>query len=312
LIAAEVPIVEGLTVPTARPAATAALRERARAFIELTKPGITRMVLVTTAAGFYMAAPGPVDWLRLIAVLIGTALVASGAGALNQILERDADARMERTRFRPLPSGRVRVRAAVVFAIAASAIGVVWMMLSVGLLPAAIVAASLLTYLFVYTPLKRRTWLSTVVGAVPGALPILAGWTAGGGAIDAAGLSLFGILFLWQMPHFYALAWLYREDYLRGGFRMLTAYDATGIRTARQAVLYTLVLVPVSAAPTLLGVAGTHYLGGAALLGAAYLTLGLALLIRRERDRARRLFLASVVYLPVLLLLMVLDKGVVS
>lgn len=308
MIAAEVPIVEGLTVPTARPAATAALRERARAFIELTKPGITRMVLVTTAAGFYMAAPGPVDWLRLIAVLIGTALVASGAGALNQILERDADARMERTRFRPLPSGRVRVRAAVVFAIAASAIGVVWMMLSVGLLPAAIVAASLLTYLFVYTPLKRRTWLSTVVGAVPGALPILAGWTAGGGAIDAAGLSLFGILFLWQMPHFYALAWIYRDDYLRGGFRLLSADDPTGLRTARQAVAFAVLLVPVSLLPTRFGVSGQAYLAGALALGLAYAALGLALLIRRNNRRAWRLFFASVVYLPALLLLMVLDK----
>lgn len=312
MIAADVPIVEGLVLTEPRTdRAPVAWGARVRALIELTKPGITRMVLVTTAAGFYLASPG-MDWLRLVATLIGTALVASGAGALNQILEREADARMARTRSRPLPSGRIGLLPAVSWSVTAAASGIVWMGLAVGLLPAAIVATSLLTYLFVYTPLKQRTWLSTIVGAVPGALPILAGWTAGGGGIDAGGLSLFGILFLWQMPHFYALAWLYREDYLRGGFRMLTAYDATGLRTARQAVLFTIALIPVSAAPAVLGLAGRHYLGGAALLGAAFLALGIALLVRRERGRARRLFLASVVYLPVLLLLMVLDKGVLS
>jgi protoheme IX farnesyltransferase len=279
-----------------------------RALVELTKPGITRMVLVTTAAGFYLASPGAVDWLLLGVMLVGTGLVASAAGALNQWAERDADGMMVRTHRRPLPSGRLDRSQALVFAAVLACTGLAVTGLAVGIAPAVVVALSLITYLWLYTPLKRRTWWATIVGAVPGGLPILAGWMAAGGGLDGAGLALFSILFLWQMPHFYALAWIYRDDYLRGGFRLLSADDPTGLRTARQAVAFAVLLVPVSLLPTRFGVSGQAYLAGALALGLAYAALGLALLIRRNNRRAWRLFFASVVYLPALLLLMVLDK----
>ena len=284
-------------------------RGRAAALFELTKPGITRLVLITAAAGFYLASAGRVDLLLLLHTLIGTALAASGSGALNQLLERDADARMRRTVKRPLPSGRVTPAQAALFASALGVAGVAWLLVFVNVVTATLVAASLVSYLFVYTPLKRRTWLATVVGAVPGALPIVAGWTAAGGPIDARASALFGILFLWQMPHFFALAWIYREDYLRGGFRMLTAYDPTGSRTARQILAYTGALLIVSLLPTALGLTGWIYLGGAAVLGTAFLLLGARLAARRSDQRAWRLFFGSVAYLPALLVLMVIDKA---
>jgi protoheme IX farnesyltransferase len=309
LLAADVPAVETLPAAAEQGRSESAFLIRLRALVELTKPGITRLVVITTAAGFYLATNGSVNWLLFLNTLIGTGLVAGGSGALNQWLERDADSRMHRTQSRTIPSGRLSTRAALFFALGISVTGIIYTLLFVGLLPAAVVVTSLVTYLFVYTPLKRKTWLNTVIGAVPGALPILAGWTAAGGRIDAIGLSLFGILFLWQMPHFFALAWIFREDYLRGGFRMLTAFDETGRRTARQAVLFTLALLPVSLLPAVLGLSSGLYVAGAALLGTAYLALGVALLARRSAPRAWRLFFASVVYLPLLLLLMVLDKG---
>lgn len=286
------------------------VRERSRlgAFVEITKPGITRLVLVTTAAGFYLASRGSFDLIAFLNTLIGVALAASGAGALNQYVERDADALMRRTSQRPLPSGRLAEGEALWFALGLSGVGLAWLLLLVDPLTTALVAGSLISYIAVYTPLKKRTWLSTVVGAVPGALPILAGWTAGGGGLNARGLALFAILFVWQMPHFFALAWIYREDYMRGGFRMLTAGDPAGARTARQIVMYTAVLVPVSLLPTLFGVAGRFYLIGAMALGAMFFTLGVALVAQRTNRRAWRLFFGSVFYLPVLLILMVLDK----
>jgi protoheme IX farnesyltransferase len=301
---------EPLTVPlrTQPRAASLTAGSRLRALVELTKPGITRMVLVTTAAGFYLASPRSVDWLRLAITLVGTGLVASAAGALNQWLERDADGLMIRTQRRPLPSGRLGRPQALAFAAALALAGLGLTGFAIGIAPALVVALSLVTYLLIYTPLKRRTWWATIIGAVPGGLPILAGWMAAGGGLDGAGLALFAILFLWQMPHFYALAWIYRDDYLRGGFRLLSADDPTGLRTARQAVAFALLLVPVSLLPTMFGVSGRAYLVGAFALGLTYAGLGLALLIRRNNRRAWRLFFASVVYLPTLLLLMVLDK----
>ena len=281
---------------------------RFRSLIELTKPGITRLVVLTTAAGFYLASGTGVDWLLFLHTLIGTGLVASGAGALNQWSERDADARMTRTRGRPLPTGRLGSTEALAFSSGLALVGLVWLWLTGGWLVAAIVAASLVTYVGVYTPLKRRTWHATVIGAVPGALPILAGWTAAGGPLDATGLALFGILFLWQMPHFYALAWIYRDDYLRGGFRMLSAEDPDGARTARHALGFALLLLPVSFLPATLGLAGGVYLASTILLGIGYAGLSAALLARRTNRRAWRLFIASVIYLPLLLLRMVLDK----
>jgi protoheme IX farnesyltransferase len=283
-------------------------RARAGALFELTKPGITRLVLITAAAGFYLGSPAAIDLVLLVHALVGIALAASGSGALNQYFERDADARMRRTARRPLPSGRVSAAQALVFAGGLAAAGVAYLLVFVNLLTAVVVGASALSYIFVYTPLKRRTWLATVIGAVPGALPILAGWVAAGAVPDARAWTLFGILFLWQMPHFFALAWIYRDDYVRGGFRMLTAFDVNGRRTARQIVLYTTALLLVSVLPTTLGLTGGLYLAGATILGAAFLGLGAALALRRSEQRAWRLFFGSVAYLPALLVLMVIDK----
>ena len=288
--------------------APVALRERAAAFVELTKPGIVRMVLITAGAGFVLAAGTAMDFLLLLHTLIGMGLVASGSCGLNQYMERDADARMKRTASRPIPSGRVSPLGAAVFSSVLSLAGLVYLSLFVGPGTTWLTLLSLATYTLIYTPLKRVSWLATWVGAVPGALPILAGWTAGGGSLNAAGLALFGILFMWQMPHFYALEWIYRADYARGGFKLLTLNDATGSRTAVGVVGFALALVAVSVTPSLLHVTGALYLGAAVVLGALFLALGIALALQRNDKRAMRLFLASVAYLPLLLLIMIVDR----
>ena len=246
-------------------------------------------------------------WL-LLHTLIGTALVASGTNAFNQLRERDVDALMRRTRGRPLPSGRLAPRAAALFAGAISVVGVAYLAWRVNTLTAALAALTLASYVLLYTPLKRRTSLNTLVGAVPGALPILGGWTAAGGRIDVAALSLFWILFLWQLPHFLAIAWLYREDYLAGGLKMLGGGDEGGRDTARMVVLYALALLPISLLPTMLGVTGTLYFFGALVLGITYAAVGATLLTAATPARAWRVFFVSIVYLPALLTLMVLDK----
>jgi heme o synthase len=282
---------------------------RARALYEMTKPGITRMVLVTTAAGFYMAAAAPFDFVLLIHALLGTALAASGCNALNQYIERDADALMVRTALRPLPSGRVDAGTAFAFATTITAAGLIHLLVFVNALTALLVLLTLLSYLLAYTPLKRRTWLATIIGAVPGALPILAGWTAAGGGIDGGGLALFGILFAWQMPHFFALAWIYREDYARGGFPLLTVVDPTGRRAGRQVVGWGTALLAASVFPWALGLAGGWYLAGALLGGGIFLLLGTAMAARRSRPAAYRVFWASIVYLPAVLVLMAVFKA---
>jgi heme o synthase len=294
--------------PVAAVAASRVARGSVHAYYALTKPGITRMVLVTTAAGFYLAAAHALDVLLLLHTLIGTALAASGCSALNQAVEWRADARMPRTAGRPVPSGRLSPRSALIFSTVLSAAGLFYLLAFVNGLTAALVALSITSYIFVYTPLKRRTWHATTIGAVPGALPILAGWTAAGNAIDVHGLGLFAVLFLWQIPHFFALAWIYRDDYRAGGFRLLPWNDPDGRRLGRQAFGYAALLLPVSLAPVALGMLGTPYLMGAAALGAAFLALALGLALRRTQARAWRLFFGSIVYLPALLLLMVLDR----
>jgi protoheme IX farnesyltransferase len=286
------------------------LSQRAAAYLELTKPGIVRMVLITAGAGFFLAsATGhPLDLVLLAATLLGIGLAASGACGLNEYVEWEADARMRRTAGRPIPTSRLSPRAALRFSSLLVLIGLVELQLFVGSVTAAIVALTVVTYVFIYTPLKRRSWLATLVGAIPGALPILAGWSAGGGGMTAPGFALFAILFLWQMPHFYALAWIYREDYRRGGFRMLTLTDPTGVRTARQVVLFTILLLFASVLPTRLGLSGSLYLAAALTLGALFLALGVAMAFRRDDRSAMRLFLGSVAYLPLLLLTMVIDR----
>ena len=286
------------------------LFQRAAAWIELTKPGIVRMVLITSGVGFFLAsATGhPLDIIRLLNALLGIGLAACGACGLNEYVEWRADALMRRTAGRPVPSNRMTPRAALYFSSLLVLLGLVHLQLFVSPVTAALVALTVVTYVFIYTPLKRRSWLATLVGAIPGALPILAGWTAGGGGMTAPGFALFAILFLWQMPHFYALLWIYRDDYRRGGFRLLTSVDPTGIRTGRQAVLFGVLLLLASMLPTRLGLTGSVYLTAAVILGVLFLGLCIALAMQRTDRRAMKLFLGSIAYLPLLLIMMVVDR----
>jgi heme o synthase len=296
--------------PTGSPGMVARIGARIGAFVELTKPGIVRMVLVTSGTGFFMASAlgHPLNVWLMLHTLLGIGLAASGACGLNEYAEWQEDGRMRRTADRPVPSGRMTPRTALWFSTALVLAGLGHLQVYVGSLTAALVALTVVSYVLIYTPLKKHTWTATLVGAVPGALPILAGWTAGGGGLSAPGLALFGILFIWQMPHFYALAWIYREDYARGGFRMLTTLDPDGRRTGRQIVFFGTVLLPVSVLPSVLGLTGGLYLAGAIALGLGFLGLGVAMAIERSDRRAMRLFLGSIAYLPLLLLLMVTER----
>ena len=271
------------------------------------------LVLVTMAAGYAMAPvfviASPAVWLLgLFHALIGTALVAGGTNALNQVAERDVDALMTRTARRPLPSARLDVREATVFAWLIGAGGVAYLAIFVNALTAVLAALTLASYVFVYTPLKRRTPLSTLIGAVPGALPIVGGWTAAGGAIDTRAAILFAILFLWQLPHFLALSWIYRDEYARAGLQMLSVGDADGRATFRQAALHAAALVPVSLAPAVVGLGGPLYFLGAALLSGGYLWASIAAARHPSRETARRLFFASLIYLPSVLAVMIADR----
>ena len=280
---------------------------RAADYAELAKPRITSLVLVTAAVGFAVGTRGSFDGIGFLVFMAGTALLCGGASALNQYLERESDARMERTRRRPIPAGRLRPEEALAFGLLMSAGGLV-LLAFVNRLTLALGAASLLSYVLAYTPLKRVTSLCTVVGAVPGALPPLMGWTASRGELAAAGWGLFAILFLWQLPHFLAIGWLYRDDYARGGFPMLAVTDRDGSSTGRQAVLYATALLPVTLAAGLLASAGAGYLWGGLALGLAFLACAGAFAWKRSVASARRLFFASVLYLPLLLGLMVFDR----
>jgi heme o synthase len=281
---------------------------RLGAFLELTKPRITQLVLLTVASGFYLGSRAAVQLSLLGHTLVGVALVAAGTNAFNQWRERDVDARMRRTQGRPLPSGRLTPRQAARFAAVISVAGVAYLALVVNALTAALAALTLATYVLLYTPLKRKTTLNTLIGAVPGALPVVGGWTAAGGALGLAVAVLFWIVFLWQLPHFLALAWIYREDYRRGGLAMLTVRDADGRRTAQMALVCTVALLPVSLLPTLVGVTGVLYSLGALVLGLMYVGASVAMAWAATTAHARRLFLVSITYLPALLALMVLDK----
>ena len=281
---------------------------RLTVFCELTKARLTCLVLMTTFVGFYIGFQGLMDYWLMMHTLLGTALLAGGASALNQLIERDYDARMRRTEDRPLPSGRLHPDSVLIFGGLCSAVGLIYLALNVNVETSVLGAITLVSYLFVYTPLKRVTTLNTVIGAIPGALPPLMGWTAARGTIDAGGWSLFAILFFWQLPHFLAIAWIHRDDYARAGFAMLPVYDNDGRRTSRQAVSHTLGLLPISLCPFLFHLAGPLYLAGALALGMLFLWQA----VRFSRDvtlaRARRLFYASILYLPLLLALMVIDK----
>jgi protoheme IX farnesyltransferase len=288
-----------------RAATLAVAPSRVADFVGLTKPRITTLVLVTAAVGYVLG--GRFDALAFFLFLAGTGLLCGGASALNQYAERDADARMVRTSRRPIPAGRVAPGEALAFGVAISLAGLV-LLSAVNLLTLALGAVSLLSYVLLYTPLKRVTSLCTVVGAVPGALPPLMGWAAARGSLGPAGWGLFAILFLWQLPHFLAIGWLYRDDYARGGFPMLAVTDPDGAATGRQMVLYTAALLPVTLAAGLLVSAGSGYLWGAVLLGFAFLACAVLFLWTRTAGAARRLFFLSVLYLPALLGLMVFNR----
>lgn len=276
-------------------------------FLTLTKPEITFNVVMTALVGFLVAARGAVHAGLLLHTLLGTALVAGGASALNQWIERDLDAMMRRTARRPLPAGRLTPRASLAFALVLVVTGTVYLALTAGVLASALAAATALSYLLVYTPLKRVTSLATVVGAVPGAIPPMIGWAAALGRLDGGAWVLFLILFFWQMPHFLALAALYRKDYQRAGFRVLPVVDPDGASTARQSVLYTLALLLVSLIPPFLGMAGALYFFGALVLGLAFIFYGMRLTLRPDsRAHASGLFRFSLLYLPALCVLMAL------
>jgi len=275
---------------------------------EITKPGITLMVVLTAGLGFLLARGESFSFLLLVYTLLGTGLVSAGASVLNHVLEREPDALMHRTMNRPLPAGRMDPDAALLFGVTLGLAGLVELALVVNLLTALLGAAALAGYVFVYTPLKRVTSLATVVGAVPGAIPPMMGWSAVRDHLDPAAWVLFAILFFWQMPHFLAIAWLCREDYARGGFPMLTVNDPDGSRTARQMLLYGAALVPVSLLPTVLHLMGGVYFVGALVLGLAYLAFGFGFARSRSTSGARWLMLASILYLPAVLLIMLLDR----
>lgn len=277
---------------------------------ELTKPGITLMVVLTAGLGFLLAEQEGISFLLLVHTLVGTGLVSAGASVLNQVLERETDALMRRTARRPLPAGRMGPDAALLFGVTLGVAGLAQLALAVNLLTALLGAVALAGYVFVYTPLKRVSSLATVIGAVPGAIPPMMGWSAVRNEIDLAAWVLFGILFFWQMPHFLAIAWLCRDDYRDAGFPMLTVGDTEGHRTARQVLLYGAVLVPVSLMPSLLGLMGTVYFVGALALGLAYFGVGLGFARSRTTPGARWLMLASILYFPAVLLVMLLDRVV--
>lgn len=284
------------------------LRDRVADYVELTKPRVAVLVLFSVAAGYWLAARGDTEWVDLLHTVCATALVAAGASALNQLLERHSDALMERTRNRPLPAGRLQPAEALVFGLALGFGGLTYLAVAVRQPLAVLVAAlTMVGYVGLYTPLKRRTTLNTLIGAVPGALPPVIGWTAAAGSLSMEVLVLFLILFLWQLPHFLAIAWMYRAEYERAGLRMLSVVDPRGSLTARQMVGFCVALLCVSLAPVALRQAGLFYLLGALLLGLCFLRSIVAFTRETSHARARRVLRVSLIYLPLLLALLLMQ-----
>lgn len=281
-----------------------------RSYVELTKPRILTMILITAAVGFFLGARDNFSWILFLNTLVGTALTCAGSCVLNNYMERDVDLQMRRTCRRCLPSGQVNPSDALVFGIILVLSGTTLLVWRVNLLCGFIALLTAFLYVLVYTPLKRVSWLNTFVGAIPGALPPLGGWAAATNGLDLGGWTLFLILFLWQHPHFYAIAWMYREDYARGGFKMLPVVEPDGASTFRQIIIYSLLLLPISIVPTFIGMSGTIYFMGALTLGFAFLMVGMLLHNSHSVNDARNLLRASVIYLPLLLILIVCDRGV--
>jgi protoheme IX farnesyltransferase len=283
-------------------------RERMAAFAELTKPRITFLIVLTSAAGFALGSLGRVDYAALCSAMFGIALLSSGIATLNQYMERDLDALMRRTAERPLPSGKLLPWEALAFGAGLTVLAEIYLAVMVNPLSAVLGMTVIAGYLFAYTPLKTRTTLSTAVGAFPGAVPPLIGWAAARGSIGIEAWVLFAILFLWQFPHFLAIAWMYREDYGRANILMLPVVEPDGRVTAQQIVIYTILLIPVSLLPTALGISGKIYLYGAIILGLLFLYSSVRAALSKSRQEARRLLLASVIYLPLLFILMVINR----
>ena len=282
--------------------------KRLMAYFELAKPRVTFLVVMTTAASFYLASQGSLNLVLLLHTLVGTTMLAAGTAALNQFIEREADAKMQRTWGRPLPSGRLSAGSARTLGLILVWGGVLYLGLAANVLAALLGLVTSIVYLGMYTPLKKRTTLCTAVGAFTGAIPPLIGWAAARGELDFRAWALFAILFVWQFPHFLSISWIYREDYERGGFRMLPVIDRDGRKTAQQIVAYSLALLPLSLVPWLSELAGSLYLGGALSLGLAFLWISRGTTGSPSTRSARRVFRASVLYLPLLLALMVADK----
>jgi len=279
-----------------------------RAYLELTKPRITWLILMSTGIGFFFGASDGWSWWTVLHVLVGTGLLASGTATLNQWYERDADRKMRRTEHRPIPSGRVSSPRAFLWGVLLSAAGFADLLLAVNAISAALGLFTLLTYLLVYTPLKKVSPHATTVGAIPGAMPPLIGYAAANGSLTAEACILAAILFLWQFPHFYAIAWMYREDYARAGIRMRPVVEPDGESTARHILATSILLLPVSLLPTLTGMTGVLYAAGAAMLGLYFLRSGVRVAAEKSLERARGVLLASVIYLPLLYGLMLLDR----
>jgi protoheme IX farnesyltransferase len=285
-----------------------AARSRATDYVALAKPRLNMLVVASSLAGYVMGGGEISNAARVIFTVVGTGLVAGGASAFNQVIERGPDALMRRTRLRPVPDGRLQPGESLLFAALSSALGLLILGAGVNTLSAAVALATLLTYVLLYTPLKRRTSLATVIGAIPGALPPVIGWAAARDALSQGAWVLFGIVFLWQLPHFLAIAWIYRDDYARAGFPMLPVIEPDGRSTARQATFYCAALIPVSMAPTLIGLTNTAYFVAALALGLLFMGLTLKFARTRAVADARRLFFGSIVYLPILWTLMIAGR----
>jgi protoheme IX farnesyltransferase len=284
------------------------LASRAYAYVALTKPDVSFLVLMTTAAGFYMGSRGAVDWLHLMQTVFATLLIAAGTATLNHYIERESDRYMRRTASRPLPSGQLQPREALWFGVILCFAGAVDLYFTAGILASVLGILTSLSYLLAYTPLKKRTVWATAVGAFPGAIPPMIGWVAATGTLDRGAWLLFAILFLWQFPHFYAIAWMYREDYARAGILMLPVVDREGTRTFRQIILTAVALVGVSLLPAVMGLAGVHYFFGALVVSTALVQVCLWAASSRTNARAKWLMHATVLHIPVLLGLMIYDK----
>ena len=288
---------------------TFALGRLAADFAELVKARLTLLVLLTTAAGFYLGAEPPIDYVALFHVVFGTAAAAAGAAALNQWWERKLDALMHRTRTRPVPAGRMRPVEALTLGVALSILGVGYLAMACNALSAALAALTIVIYIFGYTPLKRASTANTFVGAIPGAIPPMIGWAAARGTLEAGAWSLFAILLLWQLPHFFAIAWMYREDYSRAGFRMISSDDHSGERSASQSVFFCILLLVIAGLPAFVGIVTFAYLAIELVLGGLFIAVAMRFLKMRTAGAARLLFITSIVYLPLLLGALVLTKS---